>query len=644
MQFFSKKHLMLGVSCVILSNFCFEPAAADTASDIAMLKARLRQLEAQVAKDKKEAQAKAAQAKNVNNGAQSAAHGVNAPPPVFVDLRKGLFVETEDKQYAFKIGGRLFVDGGGIAGPTGNGWNGNVGFSQARLEVEGKMKSWFYKMQYDFANPTVQLWNTNLTNAATSPNAVVNGYVTDRNFLWGGWRDAFIGLQDERLSHALLAQPVYFKIGSQYESFSLEAVESSKYRDLIERPMASDAIAPYRHLGAAFGLIGKDNWTGHFGIYSLSFQDLNARPVNTSSGNPAGDYVYKYPALGSAAGAGQNWYQPYGGGAYWEATGRLTWAPIFDEHRLLHIGAAGSFHQPNSSTAYNDDRNLAPGNRIGSEANVLGTNFLGATDLSCGRFAQPYGYGSPAVQTTTASGRCVNNIEKLGLEAAASWHNLYVQGEYMMANYNRNSYQAANFAVVQQGTFGTYNPALNGPLGSAPYISPANSRYVMQGGYVMGEWWITGEEKAQSYDQTSKNGAEFSQLKIKDKFSDGGWGAWGLVGRWSVLSMNNGPYQGATMPNMLQLATLNQTGAALSTATQAYMTSAQNMITNSGVYGGYQQNITGGLNWYPDNGVAFQFNATHVMALKSPLNWNPQATYESGYHPTMLEMRTKVYF
>lgn len=320
MKLLAKKRLLLSVSCAILANFCFEPAFADTASDIAMLKARLRQLEAQVAKDKKEA--KEAQARNTQNSAKTSSTS-NSPPPVFVDLRKGLFVETEDKQYAFKIGGRLFVDGGGIAGPTGNGWNGNVGFSQARLEVEGKMKSWFYKMQYDFANPTVQLWNSNLSNAATTPNAVVNGYVTDRNFLWGGWRDAFIGLQDERLSHALLAQPVYFKIGSQYESFSLEAVESSKYRDLIERPMASDAIAPYRHLGAAFGLIGKDNWTGHFGIYSLSFQDLNARPVNTSSGNPAGDYVYKYPAIGSAAGTGQNWYQPYGGGAYWEATGLL---------------------------------------------------------------------------------------------------------------------------------------------------------------------------------------------------------------------------------------------------------------------------------------------------------------------------------
>ena len=60
-----------------------------------MLKARLKQLEAQVAKDKKEAQAKVAQAKNVNNGVQSAASSANAPPPVFVDLRKGLFVELK---------------------------------------------------------------------------------------------------------------------------------------------------------------------------------------------------------------------------------------------------------------------------------------------------------------------------------------------------------------------------------------------------------------------------------------------------------------------------------------------------------------------------------------------------------------------
>jgi len=627
-------HTALAVAAFgLLSSSVMAPAKADTASDIAALKARLKQLESQVAEQKKEAK----QAKNAVNGAKGAP-AANAPPPVFVDLRKGLFVETEDKQYAFKVGGRLFVDGGGIAGPSGNGWQGNVGFGQARLEVEGKMKSWFYKMQYDFANSTTQLWNTNLTNANGQAVSALNGYVTDRNFLWGGWRDAFMGLQDERISHPLLAQPVYFKIGSQYESFSLEAVESSKYRDLIERPMSSDAIAPYRHLGAAFGLIGKDNWTGHFGIYSISMQDLNARPVNTSSGNPTGAYVVNYSLPNSLPGKGVSWYQPYGGAPYWEATGRVTWAPIFDEHRLLHVGVAGSYHQGNNSTAYSDDRNSAPGNRLNSEANILGTNFLGTTDLSCGRFAQPQGY--TGIQTTTAAGGCINSIQKLGLEAAGSWHNLFIQGEYMFSNYNRNPYQAAMFAVAQ----GAVGSPANGPLGAAPVISPANSRYLMQGGYVMGEWWITGEEKSQSYDQTDKNGASFAQLKIKDKFSDGGWGAWGLVGRWSVINMNNGPYQGGNMQNMLQLATLNTSGAALSAATQAYMMNAQNLIANSGIYGGAQQNVTGGINWYPDNGIAFQFNATHIMSLKSPLNWNAQATYESGYHPTLLELRTKVYF
>ena len=41
---------------------------------------------------------------------------------------------------------------------------------------KGRMKPWFYKLQYDFANTTVQLWNTNLTNAESAINP--NGLVT----------------------------------------------------------------------------------------------------------------------------------------------------------------------------------------------------------------------------------------------------------------------------------------------------------------------------------------------------------------------------------------------------------------------------------------------------------------------------------
>jgi phosphate-selective porin OprO/OprP len=613
--------------------------AAHAAADLNAIDARLRALEAEIVKLRKEAKAAKAQAAaaeasaratNVANAAKAPPADQNTPPPVFVDVRKGLYVESEDKNFAFKVGGRILVDGGGTVGPPGNGWQGNVGFGQARLEVEGRMKPWFYKLQYDFANTTVQLWNTNLSNANGQEIRVVNGYVTDRNFLWGGFRDAYFGIQDPRLSAPWLAEPVYFRIGSMFEPFSLEAITSSKFRDTIERPLAVDALAPARHIGVSVGMIGKDNWTANVGLYSLSFQDLNTRPVNTSAGNIG---LYPVPSYNGFGNVNRAWHQPWGGGAYWEATGRLTWAPIFDEHRLVHVGVSGSYHQPNNSTAYSDDRNSAPGNRLGSEANILGTSYLGTTDLSCGRFNQP-AYLSNAYTTYSAAGGCINNIEKLDVEAALSYRNLFVQGEWLVANYNRNSAAAAEFAQAQLGV--TSSGALNSPA-QGLYLSPANSRYVASGGYVQGEWWITGEEKSQSYDLKDKNGVTFNQLKIKDPFSKGGWGAWGLVGRWSVLNLNNGPYSGGNLYNALLLNTLyannTQTG---------YL--VQNAIANSGIYGGYQQNITGGVNWYPDNGVAFQFNATHVMSLKSPLNWNPQSSYESGSHPTFLEMRAKVYF
>ncbi|MGJ0507381.1 MAG: OprO/OprP family phosphate-selective porin [Methylocystis sp.] len=636
--------------CAVLASF------AANATDVNSIDARLRALEAEIAKLRKEAKQAREQAAAASNTAHAATNIANAavvkgrgdpnapppPPPVFVSLKSGLLVETEDKSFAFKIGGRLFVDGGGTIGSPGNGWQGNVGFGQARLEVEGQMRPWFYKMQFDFAGATFQPWNTNLPNANTLTGLAfwTRNYVTDRNFLWQGWRDAYLGLQDPRLSAPWLAEPVYFKIGSQWESFSLEAINSSKFRDLIERPQAVEAIAPARHIGAAFGLIGKDAWTAHFGIYSLSFQDNNVRPVNTSSGN----YGVNVPAYNGYGVRNANWYQPWGGGAYWETTGRVTWAPILDEHRLVHIGVAGSYHQPNSATAYSDDRNSAPGNRLGSEANVLGTNFLGTPDLSCGRFPQPAVFQTAGIvwNQYNAAGKCINNIEKLDLEAALSYGNLFVQGEWLVANYNRNTAAAAQFALAQLNQAGTTSPA------QGLYLSPGNSRYVASGGYVQGEWWITGEEKAQSYDMKDRNGVTFAQLKIKDPFSRGGWGAWGLVGRWSVLNLNNGPFSGGTAVNNALFVANNGFGLfgplPGTPAQIANATLLQNAIANSGIYGGYQQNVTGGVNWYPDNGVAFQFNATHVLSLKSPFNLNPQSTYEGGSHPTFLEMRAKVYF
>ena len=588
-----KTIIALALSSTFLSTAAYAGSAED---DIKALKARLLKLESQVAKEKAEEKKLA---RNVKN---SAAPANNAPPPVFVDLRKGLFLETEDKKYAFKIGGRLLIDGGGISGPVAQGYNGMTRFSQARLEVEGLFRPWFYKLQYDFSGLGVN-----------------SGYVGE------GWRDAFVGIQDERLSHPLLAQPVYFKVGNQYESFSLEALASSKYRDTIERPMAVDAIAPFRHMGVAMGLIGKNNWTGHFGLYSISPQDWTVAPGGY--GTPAQTATLNYYGAGAN---NKNWYQPYGGGAYWEATGRITHAPILDEHRLLHLGIAGSYHQPNSSTGASDNRNMLLGSNVNSEANVLNQRLITTPDLSCGLYAQPQGVPSNWNQSVS-TGNCVNNIEKLDAEFAASYYNWHLQGEYLLSNYNRNTWAAQQYALSQ----GAGN-------GSNLFLSPAQSRYVAQGWYVQGEWWITGEEKAQSYDQTDKNGVSFAQLKIKDKFSDGGWGAWGLVGRFSSLNLNNGPFQGQNLYNQLLLTNIYPNGSAASNPLANVR--SMNYFANSGIYGGSQQNATIGLNWYPDNGIAFQANVTRVMNVKAPLNGNAWQSYYSGSHPTLFEMRTKIYF
>src|SRR5512141_1413784 len=87
-------------------------SGAAFALDANAIDARLRALEAEISKlrkEAKEAKAQAAKATNVANAAVvKGPVDANAPPPIFVDVRKGLYVETEDKNFAFKVGGRLF--------------------------------------------------------------------------------------------------------------------------------------------------------------------------------------------------------------------------------------------------------------------------------------------------------------------------------------------------------------------------------------------------------------------------------------------------------------------------------------------------------------------------------------------------------
>ncbi|MGD9657462.1 MAG: OprO/OprP family phosphate-selective porin [Methylocystis sp.] len=426
-----------GVATSALAVFVSATAANAASSDA--IEARLRVLEAEIAKLRREARQAKAEAQQAaraaqNSAAKAAAAQASASsqiPPILTSFRNGLFVESADKAYSFKIGGRMQFDGGGATQPL-NGWSNQAGVRQVRLEVEGKAAQYlFYKLQYDFAG----------SQYGTPFNAPVQG----------GIRDFYLGVQHPLLALPFTKDPAFIHLGSYFEPFTLEFTTSSRFRDFIERAMAVEAIGASRHLGAALGAYG-ENWSAKGGVFTTSFEDLNTNPV---VGTP--------PLIGVPARAG--WVST-GGGQYYEFTGRLTYAPIMTQHDLLHVGVSGRYHQPNSATGLSDDRVLRVGNRIRSEAYILNQGLLGTPDLSCGSIILP-GW------TSAAAAHCVNNVESFDVEFSAAHGPLSLQAEYLGQQVNRNPTRVALARLA--GAFA--------PGGASQYFS---------GFYVYGQWYLTG--------------------------------------------------------------------------------------------------------------------------------------------------------
>jgi phosphate-selective porin OprO and OprP len=132
------------------------------------------------------------------------------------------------------------------------------------------------------------------------------------------------------------------------------------------------------------------------------------------------------------------------------------------------------------------------------------------------------------------------------VEAAATWGPLFFQGEYFWYNVDR-------YALATPGT--VTGPSLK-----------------FSGGYAEASWTITGETRA--YNQGA---GAYAGVVPKDPFSlaTGGWGAWEIAARYSVIDLND------------------RIGFA------------------DGIVGGKQQIFTAGLNWYVNRNVRFMFNYLH---------------------------------
>ena len=281
-------------------------------------------------------------------------------------------------------------------------------------------------------------------------------------------------------------KPTDITVGQFKEPFSLEELTSSKYITFMERALPN-AFTPSRHIGAGVNYTG-DNMTAAAGW----FAGTTGNQPDNSDGN-----------------------QENGGAA------RLTYAPIKEKNRLVHLGASAAYR-----TVSDDELRF----RERPEAHIANARLV-----------------------DTGTMNKVENVKQWGLEAATVLGPFSAQGEYISVAVDRNGESDPDF-------YGWY-------------------------GYA--SWFLTGESRPY------KNGV-FSRVKPKSVVGKGGHGAWELAARVSKID-----------------------------------------LTDSGVDGGDETDVTLGVNWYATPSIRFMLNYVNVIE---------QEKENKSDEPSLVEMRAQIDF
>lgn len=207
--------------------------------------------------------------------------------------------ETEDGDFNFRLGGRIHADASfsnsdRFLDSAGNPIEANDGteIRRGRMKFEGTFfKDWYLKTEVDFADNEVAI------------------------------KDMF--MQYHGLGFARV------RVGEQKQAFSRELQESSNDLLFLERSVMNALNEPtvdralgvnvFAHGESIFGL--GENWSAQVGAYGDTV-DPNKRNTLADEG--------------------------------WAVSSRVTFAPIAQKDRVIHMGVAGNYRKPNDANNVND--------------------------------------------------------------------------------------------------------------------------------------------------------------------------------------------------------------------------------------------------------------------------------------------------
>ncbi len=167
-----------------------------------------------------------------------------AKDDVKISTKGKLQFESADKDFKFRFGGRLQLDGA-VYNSDRSDFGSQAEVRRARLYASGTLwRSWDFKSQFDFSGGKVG--------------------IRDLYIKYTGWG------------------PHTVTVGHFKEPFSLEGMTSSRYVTFLERGLP-DVLTPIRSLGLGFNTYG-NNWTLGLGLFANGFDDEEDNGIDESYG------------------------------------------------------------------------------------------------------------------------------------------------------------------------------------------------------------------------------------------------------------------------------------------------------------------------------------------------------------------------